>query len=73
MIHIVLGSVGGFCREDPPTSYVIGAYTDEELAKKVKMVSGYGSSIHSIEIDKLTPGILEAFKVFGVKHEQERV
>lgn len=69
MIHIVLGSVGGFCREDPSSSYVIGVYTDEELAKKVKMVSGYGSSLHSVEIDKLNPGILEAFEAFGVKHE----
>lgn len=68
MIHIVIGSVGGFCREDPSSSYVIGAYTDEELAKKVKMVSGYGSTIQSIEIDKLTPGILERFKAFGVSH-----
>jgi hypothetical protein len=48
---------------------VIGVYTDEELAKKVKMVSGYGSSLHSVEIDKLNPGILEAFEAFGVKHE----
>lgn len=69
ILHIVMGQVGGFSREDPPTTYVIGAYTDLELAKKVKMVSGVGSSIDTVEIDQIKPHILEAFKSFGVKHD----
>lgn len=68
ILHIVTGMAGGFCREDPSSPYVIGAYTDEELAKKVKMVSGYGSQLHQIEVDRLSPGIIEAFKAFGVQH-----
>lgn len=69
ILHIVMGQVGGFSREDPSTTYVIGAYTDPELAKKVKMVSGVGSSIDTVEIDQIKPHILEAFKAFGVKHD----
>lgn len=63
-----MGQVGGFCREDPSTTYVIGAYTDPELAKKVKMVSGYGSVIDTVEVDVVKPHLLEAFKAFGVQH-----
>ncbi|MBI6883137.1 hypothetical protein [Pseudomonas putida] len=64
-LYIVAGTIGGFAREDAAVPSVAGAFTDEQVAKKVASVT-HGQVI-PVELDVIKPGILESLKAFGFK------
>ena len=62
-LYVVHRTRSGYAREDAPTSDVVGAYTDKEVARKVAL-TGYGQWME-IEVDYIPPGIKAAADEFG--------
>lgn len=55
-LYCVIHNVGGFAREDSPNPNIAGIFTEEEIAKKVKLcVSGI---IQEIELNEIKPGFV---------------
>ena len=64
-LYIVVGTTGGFCREDAAVPVVYGAFTDEETARKVRIVTQ--GEIKVVELDKVQVGHAETMKVLGLE------
>ena len=64
-LYIVIGTTGGFCREDPAVPVVYGAFTDEETARKVKIVTQ--GKIKVVELDKVQVGHAKTMKLLGLE------
>lgn len=63
-IYVVTYEVGGYCREDPSQTRVAGAFTDKDLADKVRMaVSG---KVEPVQLNTVAPGYIQAMQAFGV-------
>ena len=54
----------GYAREDAHTSDVIGIYTDQEVARRVAVIS-YGQW-QEVEVDYIPPGIKADATAYGV-------
>ena len=67
-LYIVVGTTGGFCREDPDVPAVYGAFTDEETAQKIRTITQ--SKIEVVELDEIKPGYTQTLKALGleIKH-----
>ena len=66
ILHVVHMTIAGYERSDPGTSDVVGVFTDEDIAKKLKMTLGYASGVSKIELDFLAPGHLANMKELGL-------
>jgi hypothetical protein len=66
-LYLVISTISGYTREDAPEAHACGVYTDEKVAKAVARVTH--SKVVPLELDKIAPGHLEAFKAFGIKLE----
>ena len=64
-LFVVHATRVGYAREDADESVVVGAYTDEEVARKVALLS-FAKYIE-VEVDYIPPGIKKAAPEFGVK------
>lgn len=64
-LYIVVGTTGGFCREDADVPVVYGAFTDEETARKVKIVTQ--GKIEVVELDEVKPGYTQTMKALGLE------
>lgn len=63
-LYIVTYEVGGYCREDPSQTRVAGAFTDKDLADKVRMaVSG---KVEPVVLNAVAPGYVSTMQAFGV-------
>lgn len=62
IIHVVHSTMGGYAREDAPVSTVYGAYTDVEVAKKMKLICS--AAMTSLEVDFIPPGFQEILDQF---------
>lgn len=73
-LYAIVQSVGAYAKEDPAHASIAGIFTDEEIAKKVKLCVP-GSEIKEIELDKIQPGYyttaLELYNV-DLKELQKR-
>ena len=63
-VYVVHRNRSGYAREDAPTSDVVGVFTDQEVARKVAMLS-YGR-YDEMEADYIMPGIKAAALEFGM-------
>lgn len=62
-LYVVHYTHGGYAREDSDVSAIAGVYTDESVAKKVKLaVSG---TISEVELDLIQPGYLAHLRALG--------
>ena len=66
ILYVVHTTIAGYERSDPGTSAVVGVFTDEDVAKKLKVSLGYGSGVSKIELDFLAPGHLANMKELGL-------
>lgn len=65
-LYAIVYSVDGYAKEDPAHASIAGIFTDEEIAKKVKLCVP-GSEIKEIELDKVQPGYYtKALELFNV-------
>lgn len=64
-LYIVVGTTGGFCREDPDVPAVYGAFTDEKIAEKVRIVTM--GKIDVVELDEVKPGYIQTMKALGLE------
>lgn len=64
-VYIVIGTSGGFAREDEPVAVVYGAFTDEKIAKNVKLVTQ--GKIEVVELDEVKPGYIQTMKALGLE------
>jgi hypothetical protein len=62
-VYVVHRNRGGYAREDAAESDVVGVYTDQEVARKVALIS-YGR-YEEMEVDYVFPGIKAAASEFG--------
>lgn len=65
-IHVVSQTIGGYAREDAAQASVVGAYLNPEVAEAVCKVSGSGTTVTSIELDFIPPGLAEAMGHYGI-------
>lgn len=63
-LYIVHRTTPGYAREDEGGSEVVGAYTDEHVAKNVAVLT-YGT-VQAVEVDHIYPGIRSRAKEFGI-------
>ena len=63
-IHIVVGTIGGYAREDASVANVVGAYTSEEVANAVALVTH--SKVVEININEIAKGHLETMTAYGM-------
>lgn len=66
-LHIVSTLSAGFAREDSPSSSVVGAYTDPEVADAVRRVSGFDAKVTAIELDRIPAGLHQTMLDLGMK------
>lgn len=64
ILYVVHGTIGGFAREDVPVSTIIGVYTDEAVAKKVRSAASCGARIEPVTLDKIHAGHLDFINKF---------
>ena len=62
-LYVVHRTRAGYAREDAPTSDVVGAFTDREVARKVAILS-YGQYVE-VDVDYIMPGIKAAAPEYG--------
>jgi len=63
-LYVVHRTRAGYAREDVPSSDVVGAFTDPEVARKVALLS-YGQYME-VEVDYIMPGIRAAAPELGI-------
>ena len=63
-VYVVTYSIG---KNDRVT--IAGVYTDEAVAKKVRMVVGFNATMTPIKLNHIHPGYLEGAKQLGIKLE----
>ena len=63
-LYVVHCTRAGYAREDAPSSDVVGAFTDPEVARKVALLS-HGRYME-VEVDYIMPGIRAAAPELGI-------
>lgn len=66
-LHLVITLVGGYAREDQSHASVIGAYTDPEVARVVRLCCGSQASVQIIEVDAIPLGVREFARNLSLK------
>jgi len=69
-IHVVARPEPGYAREDPSGVGIVGAYTDREVADKVKNLSGVYAKVQTVTLNRVPPGCLQSAQVYGVQLAQ---
>jgi hypothetical protein len=69
-IYVVARPEAGYAREDPSGVGVVGAYTAETTAQKVKRLSGVGAEVKEVPLDVVPPGFLKDAAMFGICFDQ---
>ena len=64
-VYVVHTTRSGYAREDPPSSDVVGVYSNKETAITVSRVCG--GRYKEIEMDHIHPGHRNAANEFGFK------
>ena len=67
MLHVVITSVGGYAKDDQSKPTVIGAYTNPEVARLVRLCCGSRASVQPIEVDSISIGIREYARKLNVE------
>lgn len=66
-LHIVHKTIGGFAREDTSKSSVVGAYTDQDRAKRVALVAH--GEVETVTLDEIPNGYVQALRELGYHEE----
>lgn len=72
-LHVVVGTVGGYAKEDPPCAYCVGIFTSADVARKVKMLSGHGATVETIKVDAVPAGLIEQAQAMGMPFDEKVV
>lgn len=67
IVHTVVKTIGGYAREDAPVAHVVGVYTDPVVANQVKLLTGDGATICSMELDTVSPGLTRTAEAMGMQ------
>lgn len=65
-IHVVIGTIGGYAREDAHEASLYGGYHDRKLADQVCILSGPGTKVFSLNLDEVSPGAAQAATQLGL-------
>lgn len=60
MLYIVAGTIGGYAREDADQVVVYGAFMDQTIANKMKLVTG--GKVYPVVSDAISPGYYQTLK-----------
>jgi len=72
-LHVVVGTVGGYAKEDAPNAHCVGIFTSAEVARKVKMLSGHGVSVETITVDAIPAGLIQQAQAMGMPFDEKVV
>lgn len=61
-IYVVHGTVARYGRESSDRSDVVGTYTDENLAGRVRSAAGFGYIVTEIELGAIPSGLASFYK-----------
>ena len=64
-LYAVIGTTGGYAREDSPSADIVGIYSTDDVAQKVAKV-GFGYKVVPVELDYIHLGHLEFLRQIGV-------
>ena len=64
-VFVVVGTIGGFAREDAPQVHVTGAYSDPRLAQRVCALAGPGFTVKEVAFDRVLPGLVQKAQELG--------
>lgn len=65
-VSVVLGSMGGFAREDAPDPVVYGAFSDAAAAAQTKILTLGGATVESAVLNAIPPGLVRTAHALGV-------
>lgn len=64
-LYAVLGTIGGYAREDAPEANLVGIYTDPDVASQVSLAAS-GCRVEEITLDFIPPGYLKTAEAIGL-------
>ena len=65
VLFVVVGTVGGFAREDAPEPSLVGVYSQAHMAQRVSALAGPGHVVIENRLNEVSPGLTQQAESLG--------